>query len=99
MRILCTLPNASNCISGVAFEQIDGGVLSEEIDEQAAELFLSVPGFAAYQEGGEDAGEFARLQTEAEALGIKVKGNWKIARLSAEIENAKAAAASAAAAL
>lgn len=41
----------------------------------------------------EAAAELAAAVEEAKGLGIEVKGNWKIARLKAEIERAKAAKA------
>jgi hypothetical protein len=45
MQVLCTLKNASESISGVAFRKVDGGMLSEQISAEKAELFLSIPGY------------------------------------------------------
>lgn len=46
VQILCTRPNASDNISGVAFHEVDGGVLSEPISQEMAdELFLSISGY------------------------------------------------------
>jgi hypothetical protein len=47
-KVICTLPNASLEISGVKFTVLaDGtGIISEELAPAAAELFLSIPGYA-----------------------------------------------------
>lgn len=47
-KVICTLPNASLEISGVKFTPTaDGtGIISEELAPAAAELFLSIPGYA-----------------------------------------------------
>lgn len=50
-RVLCTLPNASESISGVAFVEHVDGMLSDEIDEALADIFLSVEGFIDFIEG------------------------------------------------
>jgi hypothetical protein len=48
MKILCTLPNASEEISGIAFEATEGGMVSvDDVPEEQAGIFLSVPGFVA----------------------------------------------------
>lgn len=45
-KVLCTLPNASDRINGVKFTIIEGvGRVSDEIGAEAAELFLSIPGY------------------------------------------------------
>ncbi|MGC1305198.1 MAG: hypothetical protein WA840_22750 [Caulobacteraceae bacterium] len=44
--VKCTLPNASERISGLAFtRQPDGSMWSEEIEEAAAERFRGIPGY------------------------------------------------------
>ncbi len=49
MRVLCKLPNASDRISGVAFEAADGGMLSDDLGDEAAQAFLRIPGYEAAQ--------------------------------------------------
>ncbi|WP_443691480.1 hypothetical protein [Pseudomonas sp.] len=47
MKVICTLQNASLEISGVKFEVLeDGRLVSEEIEDETAELFASVPGYS-----------------------------------------------------
>lgn len=49
MKILCTLPNASDEISGVAFEKCDKGMVSvDQVPEDVAAAMLSVDGYAEY---------------------------------------------------
>lgn len=45
MRVLCTRPNASEEISGVKFTAMDGGMLSDELDEAAGAAFLEIDGY------------------------------------------------------
>lgn len=47
-KVLCTKTNASTLISGVKFTQVDGGMLSEDIDQETMEMFLSVSGYEEY---------------------------------------------------
>lgn len=45
-RVICELPNASDEISGVKFHPLEeGGRISDEIDQNTAELFASIPGY------------------------------------------------------
>lgn len=47
-KIICTLPNASDEISGVKFSRLNGDqLISEDISADQAELFLSIPGYFA----------------------------------------------------
>lgn len=100
-QVICRLPNASEEISGVKFEPIEGGMISEEISDEQAELFVSINGYELVGEKkpapAADA-DLAELQAKAAALGIPAKGNWGAARLKAEIERAEKKAADAAAA-
>ena len=68
-KVLCTLPNASAEINGVAFTPADGGMLSEELSADRAAGFLVIPG---YVEHHEDADEVARLAAEAAAEAQRV---------------------------
>ena len=44
-KVLCTLPNASEEISGIKFKQVDGGMLSEDISDEDAANFVSINGY------------------------------------------------------
>ena len=56
MRVICTRPNASTEINGVKFTPTkDGtGVISDEVSEEVAALFLSIPGY--HDAEGDDQG-------------------------------------------
>lgn len=45
VQILCTRPNASTSINGVAFHETDAGMLSEEISQELADMFIGIPGY------------------------------------------------------
>lgn len=50
-RVICDLPNASHEISGVKFHPLEeGGVISDEISQEQAELFASIPGYTIDEE-------------------------------------------------
>ena len=50
-RVVCKSPNASNEISGVKFELTESGdLVSEEINQETAELFASIPGYSFFEE-------------------------------------------------
>lgn len=97
MRVRCTLPNASDEISGVKFAaHASGGKVSEEISEQAAAVFLSIPGYEAFDQkpppvgGGGADGEteeqlLARLRARGVELGIAHAEQMGAKRLQAEI--------------
>lgn len=102
-RVLCTLPNASANISGVAFTAHEKGMLSEEITTEQAEAFASIPGYDVVgaklvappaPPGPTDAEVAARaaLIARAEKVNLKVKGNWSVERLTSEVEAAEKAA-------
>ena len=44
-KVICTLPNASRLINGVAFTEHDLGVVSEEIEQDVADAFLQINGY------------------------------------------------------
>lgn len=53
-RVICDLPNASTEISGVKFHKLDdGGLISDEISQEQAELFASIPGYTIDEDGNE----------------------------------------------
>ncbi len=111
-KVICKLQNAADEISGIAFTKVDGGMLSEDISDEQAARFASIPGYELVNEGpsadekaaaaadaaAAEADELKALTAEAVELGIEFKPNWKNARLKTEIDKAKAAAAEAAAA-
>lgn len=46
MKVICTLENAADRISGVKFTALEGGgKISEEISAEKAEAFASIPGY------------------------------------------------------
>lgn len=50
VQVLCTRPNASESINGVAFTATDEGMLSEPISQDVADEFLACPGYALHAE-------------------------------------------------
>lgn len=50
MKLACTLPNASECINGVAFTKQDGMMVSvadvDDIPQDLVDIFLSIDGYA-----------------------------------------------------
>jgi hypothetical protein len=60
MKVICTLPNASDEISGVKFHpHDDGGLISEDVSPEVAAHFLSINGYKAF-----DAAEAAALAAD-----------------------------------
>jgi hypothetical protein len=47
MKVVCTLPNASSLINGVKFEVHKLGMISEEIEDDVAAVFLKIKGYVA----------------------------------------------------
>lgn len=66
-KVICTRPNASLNINGVKFAPTEDGtgVISEEISEEASELFLLVPGYHQADEGGKQASAPAKAPAPA----------------------------------
>lgn len=101
-KVLCTLPNASEEIGGIKFSKHAKGMLSEDISDEQATRLVSIPGYEIVggkaPDSGDDAdaaakdAERAELVAKAEALGVKVKGNWSLERLKSEVETAEAKA-------
>lgn len=87
-RVICTLPNASDNINGFKFESCDAGVLSEDLPDEAAELFLSIPGYEPYVD---ESAAKADLLARAQAVGLKVVPQWGLTRLRKEVEDAETA--------
>jgi len=59
-KVICTLPNASDLISGVKFVTHKLGMISEEIEDEVAEVFLSIKGYVLH--GKNAAKEVAALK-------------------------------------
>lgn len=54
-RVICDLPNASLEISGVRFQKLeDGRFISDEIGDEATNLFLSIPGYVLDEDEQEE---------------------------------------------
>jgi len=64
-QILCTLPNASTLISGVAFSSHPNGMLSEEVSDDVAAGFAGIPGYT--QVGSSSAEQAAKAAAEKAA--------------------------------
>lgn len=89
-KVICTLPNASDEISGVKFTKHARGVVSEDISDEQAAAFLEIKGYE--MEGdidGDGDSDLADLAARAAELGIAVKSTWKAQRLQAEIKRAE----------
>lgn len=102
-KVLCTLENASQEISGVKFEQTEDGMLSEDVSDETAAYFCQINGYALKDDGAAaardaaaaEADDLAALTARAAELGIEVKSTRKAARLTAEIKRAEEAKAAA----
>lgn len=55
-KLICNLPNASNNISGIAFEPYEqGGMISvNEVDDQTADRFRKIKGYSVVDVAGSD---------------------------------------------
>jgi hypothetical protein len=78
-KVLCTLPNASTKINGVAFVTHKLGMISEEIDDAVAKQFAAIRGYEIWDPGKTDAAaaailEAARKQKETGQGGAKTGG-------------------------
>jgi hypothetical protein len=101
-KVLCTLPNASEEISGIKFMSHAAGMLSEDISDEQAAKFASIQGYEIVGairpkdpsvEDEAKAAERAGLVERAEVVGLRVKGNWSVERLRTEVETAEKAKA------
>ena len=48
MRVLCTKPTGSTEVSGVCFTKGPGGMISDDMSEEAAARLLTIPGFEKF---------------------------------------------------
>lgn len=105
-KVLCTLPNASDEISGVKFSAHEKGMLSEDVSDDVAATFASIPGYElvgvkpaapVVDDTAKAAAEAERatLLARADAVGFKAKSTWGLERLTSEVEAAEKAKADA----
>lgn len=90
-RVICNRPNASTEINGIRFHPLeDGRLISDEIEGEALDLFLSISGY----ELDEDPDEKAPPASPAEPPAPKLtKAQQKAAEKAAAEAAEKAAAA------
>lgn len=104
-KVICSLPNASESISGVRFSPQENGVISDDVSEDVAAMFLAIPGYtlapgesappqevsapAAAASSEQAKDDIVALRAKAEALGIRVDNRWKESRLHTEIKAAE----------
>jgi hypothetical protein len=62
-KVICSLPNAAEEISGVKFVTHKLGMISEEIEDDVAQMFLRVKGYVLH--GKNAAKELAAVQASA----------------------------------
>lgn len=96
-KIICVLENASDLINGIKFGPIEGveGLVSEEVSESVAALFLSIPGYVLHGAEGEEGGDTKIADPEPPAAPAPKKETAaeRKARLKAEADAAEQAAA------
>ena len=96
-KIICVLENASDLINGIKFGPVEGveGLVSEEVSESVASLFLSIPGYVLHGADGEEDGDTNTADPESPAAPAPKKETAaeRKARLKAESEAAEQAAA------
>ena len=98
-KVLCTLPNASEEISGVKFVTHANGMLSENVSEDVAEAFSAIPGYeivsvasdpvvSAASTAQVDAEAAERAQAESEAAAAEKAAKAERDALLARAEEA-----------
>lgn len=96
-KVICTLPNASDLINDVKFAAHELGMISEEVADDVAEFFASIPGYIT-EEAAKVSDKIdqvrADLEARASAVGLAVKKVWGNDRLQSEVEKAENAAKS-----
>lgn len=101
VQVICTLPNASDEISGVKFSAHDEGMISEEVSQEVADGFLEISnGYklagdvkTAKQPSDEDKAARDALLVKAAALGLTVNTRWSLTTLADRVAAAEAEAA------
>lgn len=75
-RVICTLQNASTLINGIAFVAHKLGMISEEVEEDIADVFLAIDGYLSHDDVKSQA--IAAAATGAAVVpGIAKKSNAK----------------------
>lgn len=93
-KVICTLPNASELISGIEFVAHKLGMISAEISDDVAAEFASIAGYLLVGDTStEDAAALDAMKARADAIGLKTDTRWKLERMTAEVEKAEKAAA------
>jgi hypothetical protein len=77
-KVICTLPNASESINGVKFVADRGQMISEDVADDVAAHFVSIPGYV-------------RVPTEAELAAAAAAAEQAAAAERAAAEQAVAA--------
>lgn len=89
-KIICVLENASDLINGIKFGPEEGveGLVSEEVSESVAALFLSIPGYVLHGVEGEEGGDTNTADPEPPAAPAPKKETAaeRKARLKAEAD-------------
>lgn len=67
-KVICTLPNASNLISGVKFIEHKLGMISEEVEDDVAQAFVKIEGYVLHSKSAakEIAAKQASVQTQSD---------------------------------
>lgn len=98
-QVLNRSKNASALINGVAFTQVKNGMLSDEITQEQADYFLSIPNYVAVKAAPVKAAPVADTSAAdvaaAETAAREAAAAEAAAREAAETANAAAAAAAA----
>lgn len=91
-KIICVLENASDLINGIKFGPVEGveGLVSEDVSESVAALFLSIPGYVLHGAEGEEGGDTQATDPEPTPAPAPKKETAaeRKARLKAEAEAA-----------
>lgn len=93
-KVLCTLPNASDEISGVKFSAHEKGMLSEDVSDDVAAVFASIPGYVLVdtKPAGPTADELARAEAAAAEAAAKSEAERAALLARAEAAGLKAKA-------
>lgn len=101
VQVICTLPNASEEISGVKFSAHDEGMISEDITQDVADGFLEISnGYklagdvkAGKPASDEDKAARDALLVKAAALSLIVNPRWSLTTFADRVAAAEAEAA------
>ena len=97
VQVICTLPNASEEISGVKFCPHDEGMISEDITQEVADGFLLIPhGYKLAgaegkkaadpkEESDEDKAAREALLAKAAELNLTVNPRWSLKTLAERV--------------